>query len=74
VHPALAPHDLTSLPDVFAVGVGIGLVTGGAVGLAWRAHSDDRLVQNVVAGGTLGSVAGAALSFAIWLTATIAGA
>jgi hypothetical protein len=29
---------------------------------------------HVAAGGTLGSIAGAVMSFVIWLTATIAGA
>jgi hypothetical protein len=74
VHLALTPHNLTDLPDVFAVGIGIGLIAGGTVGFVWRADTDARLVQNVAAGGTLGSIAGAVISFVIWLTATVAGA
>lgn len=71
---ALAPHDLTKLPEVFAVAIGLGLVVGGIAGFFWRADTDAALASNVAAGGTIGSIAGAALGLTVWLAATAAGA
>jgi hypothetical protein len=71
---ALAPHDLTSLPDAFSVGIGLGLVLGGTLGFFRRADTDAALVQSIIAGATLGSIAGAVLAFVIWLAAIAAGA
>jgi uncharacterized membrane protein (UPF0136 family) len=71
---ALVPHDLTHLPDVLSVGIGLGLVAGGLIGFFWGASTDADLVNNVAAGSTLGSFAGALLSTVVWLVATGAGA
>jgi hypothetical protein len=71
---ALVPHDLTDLPDVLSVGIGLGVVLGGLVGFFWRAPTDAALVNNVAAGSTLGSFVGALFATVIWLVATAAGA
>jgi hypothetical protein len=71
---AFVPHDLTRLPDVLSVGVGLGLVIGGLVGFAWRSPTDANLVNNVMAGSTLGSFVGALLAAVVWLAAIAAGA
>jgi hypothetical protein len=71
---ALSPHDLTALPEVVGVGLGAGLVLGGIVGLFWQADDDAALVQNVVAGGTIGSIIGTAFGFVISLAMIVAGA
>jgi hypothetical protein len=67
-------HDLTHLPDVLSVGIGLGLVLGGLIGFSWRSPTNADLVNNVVAGSTLGSFVGALFATVVWLVAMVAGA
>jgi hypothetical protein len=70
-----APHDLTRLPDLFSIGIGFGMVAGGIAGFCWPGSKDDAdLVERMVSGATLGSLAGAVAVIVIWLVAEAAGA
>jgi hypothetical protein len=69
------PHDLTRLPDLLSIGIGFGMVAGGLAGFCWPGSKDDAdLVERMVNGATLGSLAGAIVSIVMWLVAVAAGA
>jgi hypothetical protein len=70
----LTPHELTQMPAVLGISTPLGLVLGAIVAFFWRASTDAALVQNIVAGATLGSVVGAMLGFAVSFAAIVAGA
>lgn len=68
------PHDLTRLPDLFSIGIGVGMVAGGIAGGCWPSDSDAEFINNMVKGASLGSFAGALIVVPVWVVATAAGA
>jgi hypothetical protein len=70
-----APQDLTRLPDLLSIGIGFDMVVGGIAGFCWPSSGDDAdLVERMVNGATLASLAGAIVAIVMWLVAVTAGA